>query len=245
MATIVVAEDDRAIRVALTNLLELEGYEVKAFADGQAASDWLHTVEPKLVEANTSFAVAGVSGNSPDLLIFDVMMPYLDGLTLCRRLRAKGVVTPILMVTARTETLDRVSGLDAGADAYIAKPFEPDELLANVRSLLRRIAMHTEVAPMLTVNDLRIDEAARRAWRGNRELELTKTEFDLLVMLARNVGMVLTHTSIYENVWQYDFGPDSKTLQVYISYLRRKLDLPDESPLLHTVRGVGYSLRVT
>jgi two-component system, OmpR family, response regulator MprA len=243
MATIVVAEDDRAIRVALTNLLELEGYEVVAFADGQAASDWLHTVVPKLLDAKAVPAL--VPGNPPDLLIFDVMMPYLDGLTLCRRLRAKGVVTPILMVTARTETLDRVSGLDAGADAYIAKPFEPDELLANVRSLLRRIAMHTEVTPMLSVGDLRIDEAARRAWRGARELELTKTEFDLLVMLARNVGMVLTHTSIYENVWQYDFGPDSKTLQVYISYLRRKLDLPDESPLLHTVRGVGYSLRVT
>jgi two-component system, OmpR family, response regulator MprA len=253
-ATIVVAEDDRAIRVALTNLLELEGYDVIAFPDGQAASDWLHTVEPKLLEGNATVASPGVpipasgtgsSGNPPDLLIFDVMMPYLDGLTLCRRLRAKGVVTPILMVTARTETLDRVSGLDAGADAYVAKPFEPDELLANVRSLLRRIAMHTEVTPMLTVSDLRIDEAARRAWRGNRELELTKTEFELLVMLARNVGMVLTHTSIYESVWQYDFGPDSKTLQVYISYLRRKLDLPDEAPLLHTVRGVGYSLRAT
>jgi two-component system, OmpR family, response regulator MprA len=250
MATIVVAEDDRAIRVALTNLLELEGYDVIAFADGQAASDWLHTVEPKLLEVNATAAGAAsasavASGNPADLLIFDVMMPYLDGLTLCRRLRAKGVLTPILMVTARTETLDRVSGLDAGADAYIAKPFEPDELLANVRSLLRRIAMHTEVTPVLTVSDLRIDEAARRAWRGSRELELTKTEFDLLVMLARNVGMVVTHTSIYENVWQYDFGPDSKTLQVYISYLRRKLDLPDESPLLHTVRGVGYSLRAT
>ncbi len=239
MATIAVAEDDRAIRVALTNLLELEGYTVVAFADGQAASDWIHTVEPKL--ANGESGTVG----APDLMIFDVMMPFLDGLTLCRRLRAKGVLTPILMVTARTETLDRVSGLDAGADAYIAKPFEPDELLANVRALLRRVAMHTDVSSILSVGDLRIDEAARRAWRANRELDLTKTEFDLLMMLARNAGMVVTHTSIYETVWQYDFGPDSKTLQVYISYLRRKLDGPGEAALLHTVRGVGYSLRAS
>ena len=240
MATIAVAEDDRAIRVALTNLLELEGYTVVAFSDGQAASDWIHTVEPVLVAGQ---AEGDAPQGAADLMIFDVMMPYLDGLTLCRRLRAKGVLTPILMVTARTETLDRVSGLDAGADAYIAKPFEPDELLANVRALLRRVAMHTEVSSVLSVGDLRIDEAARRAWRATRELDLTKTEFDLLVTLARNAGMVVTHTSIYETVWQYDFGPDSKTLQVYISYLRRKLDGPDEAALLHTVRGVGYSLR--
>lgn len=151
------AEDDRAIRVALTNLLELEGYSVVAFSDGQAALDWLHTADPKLKADDSP-----VSG-APDLLIFDVMMPYLDGLTLCRRLRAKGVLTPILMVTARTETLDRVSGLDAGADAYIAKPFEADELLANVRALIRRVAMYTEVSSVLSVGDLRVDEAARRA----------------------------------------------------------------------------------
>ncbi len=171
---------------------------------GQAASDWLHTADPKLKAGDSP-----VSG-APDLLIFDVMMPYLDGLTLCRRLRAKGVLTPILMVTARTETLDRVSGLDAGADAYIAKPFEADELLANVRALIRRVAMHTEVSSALSVGDLRVDEAARRAWRSNRELELTRTEFDLLVMLARNAGMVVTHTSIYETVWQFDFGGSSR-----------------------------------
>jgi two-component system, OmpR family, response regulator MprA len=221
MPTIVVAEDDRAIRVALTNLLELDGYTVVAFPDGQEAFDWLSD------EASPS--------PSPDLLVLDVMMPFLDGLTLCRRLRAKGTLTPILMVTARTETLDRVSGLDAGADAYIAKPFEPDELLANVRALLRRVAMHTDDVAQLSVGDLRLDEAARRAWRGARELDLTRT--------VRNRGAVLTHTAIYEAVWQYDFGPDSKTLQVYISYLRRKLDLPGEAPLLHTIRGVGYSVR--
>jgi two-component system, OmpR family, response regulator MprA len=226
MPTIVVAEDDRAIRTALTNLLELDGYTVIAFPDGQAAFDWLQE-----------------DSSPPDLLVLDVMMPYLDGLTLCRRLRAKGVLTPILMVTARTETLDRVSGLDAGADAYIAKPFEPDELLANVRALLRRVAMHTDDSANLSIGDLRIDDAARRAWRGSRELDLTRTEFDLLLALARNRGMVLTHSAIYESVWQYDFGPDSKTLQVYISYLRRKLDQTGDAPLLHTVRGVGYCLR--
>jgi two-component system, OmpR family, response regulator MprA len=227
MPTILVAEDDRAIRAALTNLLELDGYTVAAFPDGQAAFEWL----------------ADDASPAPDLLVLDVMMPFLDGLTLCRRLRAKGYVTPILMVTARTETLDRVSGLDAGADAYIAKPFEPDELLANVRALLRRVAMHTDDVPQLSVGDLRLDEAARRAWRGNRELDLTRTEFDLLLALVRNRGSVLTHSAIYEAVWQYDFGPDSKTLQVYISYLRRKLDVPGETPLLHTVRGVGYCVR--
>ena len=225
MATVLVAEDDRAIRSALSTALELEGYVVVAFADGQAALDWLS------------------ASNKAELLILDVMMPYLDGLSLCRKLRARGDVTPILMVTARTETPDRVSGLDAGADAYVAKPFDIEELMANVRALLRRVAMHSDVSTELTVGELRIDEAARRAWRGGRELELTRTEFELLVTLARNVGVVLTHAAIYENVWQYDFGPDSKTLQVYISYLRRKLDQPGDEPLLHTVRGVGYTLR--
>jgi two-component system, OmpR family, response regulator MprA len=226
MPHILIAEDDRAIRNALTNLLELEDYAVTMFADGQQAYEWLQ------------------EGNTVDLIISDVMMPNMDGLTLCRRLRSRGDLTPILMVTARTETLDRVSGLDAGADAYIPKPFAPDELVANVRALLRRVAMHAPTTQgELSLCDLRIDEPARRAFRGTRELDLTKTEFDLLVMLARHQGQVVTHAMIYEHVWQYDFGPESKTLQVYISYLRRKLDLPGETPLLHTVRGVGYSLR--
>jgi two-component system, OmpR family, response regulator MprA len=226
MPKILIAEDDRAIRNALVNLLELEDYTVEVFTDGLRAYEWL------------------MAENSVDLIVSDVMMPNMDGLTLCRRLRSRGDVTPILMVTARTETLDRVSGLDAGADAYIPKPFAPDELLANVRALLRRVAMHAPApSDTLIVDSLRIDEAARQAFRGDRELALTKTEFDLLVVLARNAGQVVTHTAIYEHVWQYDFGPESKTLQVYISYLRRKLDGPDDAPLLHTVRGLGYSLR--
>ena len=147
------------------------------------------------------------------------------------------------MLTARTETSDRVSGLDAGADAYLAKPFDIDELLATVRALLRRVAFHADAPTSTKVGDLTIDDAARRAWRAERELDLTKTEFDLLSALARNAGIVMTHSALYEQVWQYDFGPDSKTLAVYISYLRRKLELAAESTMLHTVRGVGYSLR--
>ncbi len=228
MPTVLYAEDDRAIRTALTTALELEGHDVVAFPDGQQALDWL----------------SGDTPNTADLIVLDVMMPFLDGLTLCRRLRSRGDHTPILMLTARTETSDRVSGLDAGADAYLAKPFDIDELLANVRALLRRVAYHIDVAKELVVGDLRVDEAARRAFRADRELDLTKTEFDLLVALARNSGVVVTHTSLYEQVWQYDFGPESKTLAVYISYLRRKLDLPDEPQLLHTVRGIGYTVRV-
>lgn len=225
MPTVLYAEDDRAIRTSVTTALELEGFDVVAFADGQAAQDWIG------------------SGRSTDAMILDVMMPFLDGLTLCRRLRARGDHTPILMLTARTETSDRVSGLDAGADAYLAKPFDIDELLATVRALLRRVAFHADSTAATRIGDLTLDEAARRAWRGDRELELTKTEFDLLSALARNVGIVMTHSALYEQVWQYDFGPDSKTLAVYISYLRRKLDPAGEIPLLHTVRGVGYTLR--
>lgn len=229
MPTVLYAEDDRAIRKALSTALELEGHRVVAFPDGQQALGWL--------------SQEGAS-NTADLIILDVMMPFLDGLTMCRRLRSRGNHTPILMLTARTETSDRVSGLDAGADAYLAKPFDIDELLANVRALLRRVAYHVDVAKELVVADLRIDEAARRAFRADRELDLTKTEFDLLVALTRNAGVVVTHSLLYEQVWQYDFGPESKTLAVYISYLRRKLDLPEETPLLHTVRGIGYTVRV-
>lgn len=227
MPTVLYAEDDRAIRASVTTALELEGLDVVAVPDGRAALEWLE------------------QGNAPDLLLLDVMMPFLDGLTVCRRLRAKGDHTPVLMLTARTETLDRVSGLDAGADAYLPKPFDVDELLAYVRALLRRASFQTTPTDTtdMTVGDLRIDTAARRAWRADRELDLTKTEFDLLAALARNAGIVLAHSALYEQVWQYDFGPDSKTLAVYVSYLRRKLELPGEAPLLHTVRGVGYTLR--
>lgn len=225
-ATILYAEDDRAIRISVTTALELEGFTVVAVNDGQAALDWME-------------------GQQADVVVLDVMMPFVDGLTVCRRLRSRQDRTPILMLTARTETSDRVSGLDAGADAYLPKPFDVDDFLAHVRALLRRANYATDVATELSVGNLRVDESARRAWRGARELELTKTEFDLLVVLARNAGVVLTHATLYEQVWQYDFGPDSKTLAVYVSYLRRKLEQPGDTALLHTVRGVGYTLRAT
>jgi two-component system response regulator MprA len=147
------------------------------------------------------------------------------------------------MLTARTETADRVAGLDAGADDYLSKPFDLDELLARVRALLRRAFPDDEQSPVLQVGDLRVDPAQRRVWRGNAEIDLTKTEFDLVELLARNEGIVLDHTTIYERIWGYDFGPDSKNLAVYIGYLRRKIETDESRKLLHTVRGVGYTLR--
>ena len=217
------AEDDRAIRESVVRALELEGYDVNAVRDGMLLLEKLETYEPNVI-------------------ILDVMMPFMDGLSACRRLRASGNMTPVLMLTARSETSDRISGLDAGADAYLPKPFDIEELLAYVRALIRR-GSPIEQSSVLTVGELKVDESARRAWRGERELDLTKTEFDLLTTLARNAGVVLSHSSIYELVWNYDFGPESKTLAVYMSYLRRKLDLENETPMLHTVRGVGYTLR--
>ena len=226
-AHLVVAEDDRAVRESVTRALELEGYVVTAVTEGIAA-----------LEAATRPDV--------DLLLLDLGMPNMDGLTVCRRLRSAGSRLPILVLTARTEVSDRVSGLDAGADDYLPKPFSLDELLARVRSLLRRSNFdEADVPAQITVDDLTIDEAARRAWRGDREMELTKTEFDLLELLARNTGVVLSHSSIYDEIWGYDFGPDSKALAVYIGYLRRKTEEGNESRIIQTVRGVGYSLRAS
>jgi two-component system response regulator MprA len=226
-AHLVVAEDDRAVRESVTRALELEGYVVTAVTEGLAALE-------------------AASRPGVDLLLLDLGMPNMDGLTVCRRLRSAGSRLPILVLTARTEVSDRVSGLDAGADDYLPKPFSLDELLARVRSLLRRSTFDEVTTPaQITVDDLTIDEAARRAWRGDREMELTKTEFDLLELLARNTGVVLSHSSIYDEIWGYDFGPDSKALAVYIGYLRRKTEEGNESRIIQTVRGVGYSLRAS
>ncbi len=213
----------------LVRALELEGYEAVAVPDGAAA----------LEESRRQPA---------DVLVLDLMMPGVDGLTVCRVLRAEKDRTPILMLTARTETADRVAGLDAGADDYLAKPFALDELLARLRALLRRarpLDDDGDDASMVQVADLRLDPAARRAWRGDREVELSKTEFELLELLVRNAGIVLEHTTIYDRIWGYDFGPDSKNLSVYISYLRRKVEEPEGAKLIHTVRGVGYTLRAS
>src|SRR6266540_3728241 len=220
---VLLAEDDRATREALTRALELEGYQVRAVSDGSGVFE-------------------EIAEEPADVLVLDLMMPHVGGLTVCQRLRARKDRTPILIVTARTEVSDRVAGLDAGADDYLPKPFALDELLARVRALLRR-ASYDEPEQVLRVADLRMDEAARRAWRGERELELTKTEFDLLQLLVRNAGIVLSHSTIYERIWNYDFGPESKALSVYVGYLRRKTEAAGEARLLHTVRGVGYTLR--
>ncbi|MGP2436586.1 response regulator transcription factor [Streptomyces sp. JW3] len=236
--TVLLAEDDRAIRNALERALTLEGYRVVAVADGAGA----------LAEAHRE---------RPDVLVLDVMMPGVDGLQVCRALRAEGDPTPILMLTALVETADRIAGLDAGADDYVVKPFDVEEVFARLRALLRRTgsgiglsggAGAVSDAPKpasdaLTAVGLRMDPGARRAWRGERELELTRTEFELLELLVRNAGVVLDHATIYDRIWGYDFGPGSKNLAVYVGYLRRKLDEPDAPPLIQTVRGVGYVLR--
>jgi two-component system response regulator MprA len=228
---VLVADDDRAIRESLVRALELEGYEVTSVVDG--------------VEALTR-----ARRDTFDALVVDVMMPVVDGLAVCRVLRAEGDRTPVLILTARVETSDRVAGLDAGADDYLPKPFELDELLARLRALLRRAAYvpdgDGDLAPdagVLQLAGLRIDPAARRAWWADEELSLAKTEFDLLELLVRNDGIVLGHSTVYERIWGYDFGADSKNLAVYIGYLRRKLTAAGAPALIHTVRGVGYTIR--
>ncbi|MFJ8634733.1 response regulator transcription factor [Streptomyces sp. NPDC093568] len=234
--TVLLAEDDRAIRNALERALTLEGYQVTAVADG--------------VEA-----LAQAHRTPPDVLVLDVMMPGIDGLQVCRVLRAEGDRTPILMLTALVETQDRIAGLDAGADDYVVKPFDVEEVFARLRALLRRTS-EANGAPadvprqvpepagrLIEAAGLRMDPQARRAWRGARELELTRTEFELLELLVRNAGIVLDHSTIYDRIWGYDFGPGSKNLAVYVGYLRRKLDEPGAPQLIHTVRGVGYVLR--
>jgi two-component system, OmpR family, response regulator MprA len=222
---VLVADDDRAIRESLARALELEGYDVATVADG--------------VEALTR-----TRRDRFDALVVDVTMPGVDGLGLCRVLRAEGDRVPVLMLTARVETPDRVAGLDAGADDYLPKPFELDELLARLRALLRRAGADGSTRPgSLRVASLQVDPAARRAWWAGEELQLSKTEFDLLELMVRNEGIVLDHSTVYERIWGYDFGPDSKNLAVYVGYLRRKLARAGAPHLIHTVRGVGYAVR--
>ncbi|MGZ4729249.1 MAG: response regulator transcription factor [Acidimicrobiales bacterium] len=224
---VLLVDDDRAIRDSLARALDLEGYDVLTAADGAEA-------------------LRITRDEHPDVLVLDVMMPSVDGLTVCRVLRFEQDRTPILMLTARTETTDRVAGLDAGADDYLSKPFDLDELLARLRALLRRADLGSNgdgADEVLRVADLRVDPASRRVWRGDDEIELSKTEFELIELLVRNAGIVLDHSTIYDRIWGYDFGPDSKNLAVYISYLRRKLEREGEPKLIHTVRGVGYTVR--
>jgi two-component system response regulator MprA len=223
MPNILIAEDDKQIRDALDRILRFEGYDVVTANDGAAALQ-------AFVE------------HEPDMAILDVMMPFVDGLGVTRRLREKGDRTPVLILTARDATSDRVEGLDAGADDYLAKPFELDELLARVRALLRR-SDNGSVASAMTVADLTLDVAKRTVERSGDNIELTKTEFDILEVLVRNADIVMSRSQLYEDIWGYDFESSSKSLDVHVGYLRRKLEANGGERLLHTVRGVGYVVR--
>ena len=220
---ILVVDDERAVRDSLRRALELEGYEIELAADGNEALARLE------------------SSDEPDAIILDVLMPGVDGLEVCRRLRSAGSTLPVLMLTARTEVEDRVAGLDAGADDYVTKPFALEELLARTRALLRRTSDAGGEA--LRFADLELDPGTREVRRGDRPIELTRTEFSLLELFMRNPRQVLTRAVIFERVWGYDFGFASNSLDVYIGYLRRKTEAGGEPRLIHTVRGVGYALR--
>nr|WP_055590644.1 response regulator transcription factor [Peterkaempfera griseoplana] len=218
---VLVVDDDEAVRRSLARALLRDGYEVSVAADGRAALELL-------------------AAGRQDAVVLDVLMPEPNGLEVCRRVRSRGDRTPILMLTARDLVQDRVAGLDAGADDYLAKPFALEELRARLRALLRRSGAASEV---LRCADLELDAAACRARRGDRVLELTRTEFALLELFLRNPGRVLSRALILDSVWGYDFGTSSNALWVYISYLRGKLEAGGEPRLIQTVRGLGYVLR--
>jgi two-component system, OmpR family, response regulator MprA len=220
---ILVVDDEPAVRDAVERALRLDGHDVTLAAHGGEALDELDT-------------------QPPDAVVLDVLMPRIDGLELCRRMRAGGDRTPVLMLTARDAVSDRVAGLDAGADDYLVKPFALEELLARVRALLRRAGSDDGRAP-LRFGDLTLDPVSHEVDRGGRPIELTRTEFLLLELFLRHPRQVLTRSVIFENVWGYDFGPRSNSLDVYIGYLRRKSEADGEPRLLHTIRGVGYVLR--
>jgi two-component system response regulator MprA len=222
---ILVVDDERAVRDSLRRALELEGYEIELAADGNEALARLE------------------SADEPDAVILDVLMPGVDGLEVCRRVRSAGKKLPVLMLTARTEVEDRVAGLDAGADDYVVKPFALEELLARLRALLRRTGDDAGDGDVLRFADLELEPATREVRRDGRAIELTRTEFSLLELFMRNPRQVLTRSIIFERVWGYDFGFGSNSLDVYIGYLRRKTEAGGESRLIQTVRGVGYALR--
>jgi two-component system response regulator MprA len=220
---ILVVDDEPAVRQALSRALALERYDVSLASDGREA-------------------LARLGSDPFEVVVLDVSMPVMDGLELCRRLRDGGDQTPVLMLTARDEIDDRVAGLDAGADDYLVKPFALRELMARVRALIRR-AGDRDGEEVLSFSDLRLLPGAHEAFRGERELRLTRTEFLLLDLFMRHPRQVLTRSTIFEHVWGYDFGSTSNSLGVYMGYLRRKTEADGEARLLHTVRGVGYVLR--
>jgi two-component system response regulator MprA len=220
---VLVVDDDRALRDALRRVLTLAGYEVQGAADGEQAIE---------------LVVQGV----PDAVVLDVGLPGIDGLEVCRRLRRLGNRVPVLMLTARDAVSDRIDGLDAGADDYLVKPFDVDELKARVRALLRRTGPEGD-PDALSFAEVRLDSARHGAAVGERFTELTRTEYQLLELMMLNPKRVLEHSLIYDRVWGYDFGPASNALRVYVGYLRRKLQMLGARELIHTVRGVGYVLR--
>jgi two-component system, OmpR family, response regulator MprA len=221
---LLVVDDEPAVRESLRRAFALEGWAVDLAPDGAAALRALEAEEEE-----------------PDAVVLDVLMPHVDGVTVCRRLRERGSRVPVLMLTARETVGDRVAGLDAGADDYLVKPFALEELLARIRALLRRSAPAAD--DVLRFADVELDLGTREVRRGHRPIELTRTEFHLLELLLRNPRQVLTRSLILERVWGYDFGPTSNSLDVYIGYLRRKTEAGGEPRLIHTIRGVGYALR--
>ncbi|MEU1041588.1 response regulator transcription factor [Streptomyces sp. NPDC005551] len=226
---ILIVDDEPAVREALQRSLAFEGYGTEVAVDGADA-----------LEKATAY--------QPDLVVLDIQMPRMDGLTAARRMRGAGTTTPILMLTARDTVGDRVTGLDAGADDYLVKPFELDELFARIRALLRRssyaaTALGAPGDDALTFGDLRMDLTTREVTRGGRQVELTRTEFTLLEMFLAHPRQVLTREQILKAVWGFDFEPSSNSLDVYVMYLRRKTEAGGEPRLVHTVRGVGYVLR--
>ena len=222
---VLVVDDDPQLREALSRALELDGYDVSTASNGVKALD-------------------AISASRPDVMVLDVMMPYVGGLDVCRTLRERKDRLPILVLTARDEVGDRVAGLDAGADDYLTKPFALEELRARLRALLRRAAAEeTDETDRLVHEDLVLDPLARTVHRGDRPIDLTRTEYSLLELLMRNAGRPLTRDVIMERVWGWESEPTSNSLEVFIGYLRRKTESEGESRLIHTVRGVGYVLR--
>ena len=221
---LLVVDDDRALRDTLSRALRLAGYEVRLAESG-------------------SDALAEVGSGVPDAVVLDIGLPDIDGLDVCRILRRDGNRVPILMLTARDAVSDRIDGLDAGADDYLVKPFDIDELKARLRALLRRSGAEGDLDGGLTFGDLRLDPARHGVSVGDTFVELTRTEYQLLELLMLNPRRVLPHIVIYDRVWGYDFGPTSNALRVYVGYLRRKLEEAGTTVVIHTVRGVGYALR--
>jgi two-component system response regulator MprA len=220
---ILVVDDERAVRDSLRRALELQGYQVDLAADGAEALAQLE------------------SNGQPDAVVLDILMPGIDGLEVCRRIRESGNEVPVLMLTARDAVGDRVAGLDAGADDYLVKPFALEELLARIRALLRRATPTAD--GVLRFADVELDPGTREVRRDDERIDLTRTEFNLLELFMLNPRQVLTRSIIFERVWGYDFGFASNSLDVYIGYLRRKTEAGDKPRLIHTVRGVGYALR--